>query len=463
MPSIKRRDDVGKGLKPLAPKAPGPPPRLARGYVKAPCSVYRKCSGCSRMQFPYVKQLHDKTKAAREALARYLPLNESPAELVRPVTPSPAELGYRTSTKLCLGEDAFGRNAVGLYERGTKKIVPIPACPVHHPAINHLVAKLTGGRTPMPAPFYDHMKRTFQVGRLKFLTVRHCPATDAFGVVLSHTGVAREDLARWAALVAQPNVSFYEAPLAKADDDLVLSDRASHLAGPPDLPFAIGDRTFRLSPLAFFQANFALTGRFVEHITDGIGGGTLLDLYGGFGAYGLAAAERFKRTFVVDANQHAVDGAKRALDAQPVKGAAAVKSGVEIFLEKRLTPADRKAVTHVIANPPRGGLSPRVKAQLEGTSYPALTGLTYVSCNLDTLKRDLATLTGKGRWRIESVVPFDMFPQTDHLELVVKMTRAPSQGRAESKGRQRPSKVGRRTEGLRALCDFPDFRSLHRV
>jgi 23S rRNA (uracil1939-C5)-methyltransferase len=412
------------------------------------------------MQFPYVKQLHDKAKETRAALARFLPKEKARTpedDPLSPVTASPAELGYRTSTKLCLSEDDFGRRSVGLYERGTKTVVAIPACPVHHPAVNALVLRLVGERARLPAPFYRHAKRGFQAGKLKFLTVRYCPETDAFGVVVSHTGVAREDLARWAVEVAQPNVSIYEAMLVKEDDDLILTEKATHLAGPPDLPFTVGGRTFRLSPLAFFQANFALNDRFVEHVTAGAEGDTLLDLYGGFGAYGLHAAAHFKKVHLVDANAHAIQAAQRAAAAFGIKTAVASRDPVEVFLDRRLNADERRAVTHAIVNPPRGGLSAKVRDQLASDRLPNLQSLTYVSCNLETLRRDLVHLTAGGRYEVRSVVPFDMFPQTDHLELVVKLVRKPTAGRRGPRRPGRGTNLGR-SSSVRRPASFKKGR-----
>lgn len=392
------------------------------------------------MQFPYVKQVHDKAKTVRELLARFVPKDMDAAEVLLPVTASPAELGYRTSTKLCLHEDEFGRRAIGLYERGTKKVVAIPECPVHHQAINQMVQRLFPQRGPLPAPFYNHAKRGFQPGRLKFVTLRYCPETQAFGIVLSHTGVDDEALGRWAISHAAPNVSIFQSSLDRDDEDLVLGSSTSHLAGPPDVPFVVGPMTYRLSPLAFFQANFALTERFVDHITAGIGGDTLLDLYGGFGAYGLAAAPRFKKVLLVDANPHAISAAKKTIKALGLGHAETAPDSVETFLERRLNADERRHVSHIIVNPPRGGLSSKTRDLLTGPRMQSATSLTYVSCNIETLKRDLAQLTAGG-FRVQSVQPFDMFPQTDHLELVVKMVR---RSKAPANG---DSKRPRKTQG----------------
>jgi 23S rRNA (uracil1939-C5)-methyltransferase len=390
--------------------------------MKAPCSYFKKCSGCTKLQFPYAKQLHDKDKVVRAALARFVGGRED-APAFAPLVPSPQPLGYRTSTKVCLGQDPFGTRQVGLYERGSKTVVHIPGCPVHHEDVNRIIARLTGEGVPLPAPLYDHQRRAFQPGCLKFLTVRACPATGEAGVVLSHTGIDRSALAAWAARLDTRRLSVYEAQLTPADGDRVLPDTANHLAGPARVRFAIGGRDYQLSPLAFFQANLSLTDAFVAYITQDLRGETLLDLYGGFGAYSFAAAGGFARVHLVDGNPSAIAAA--AAVAAATAGADGrvqpLATTVEDFLARRLPKSDVRTVTHAIVNPPRAGLSPAAKNGLTRNLLPALKHLTYVSCDLSTLGRDLAELTRKNGLRVESIQPFDLFPQTDHVETVVKL------------------------------------------
>lgn len=381
------------------------------------CPWFRKCSGCTRLGLAYEKQLYDKTRLVREKLGRYA----ARPDAVKPAVASPAPLGYRASTKLCLSEDAFGRPAIGLYERQSKTVVGIPTCPVHHPAVNALVARLFGPKAPKPpAPFYNHAKRGFQEGRLKFVTIRMAPDGKHAGVVLSHTGVARDALEKWVTALRMPEIAFYETRLTKEDDDLILADDAAHLAGPTTFPYPVGARVYALNPLAFFQANHSLTDAFVAYVTKELKGDVLLDLYGGFGAYGFAAADGFEKVLLVDTNAYAMEAAAAQGDAR----VQAVAASAEDFLGKKLAPADRKRVTHVIVNPPRGGLSGKTRALLHAAKLPAAKALTYVSCNVETLARDLAELTKQGGWTLAEATPFDMFPQTDHVETVVKLVRA---------------------------------------
>ena len=388
---------------------------------KLACRYAQSCSGCTGLQKPYSKQLRDKYLRVRQAFAGIVRAQELDAT-IKEVKPSPVTRGYRSSTKLCLDEDNFGKKRIGLYQHQSKTVIDIPECPVHFQAINQLITKnfrATDNATSIP--FYQHSKRSFQAGRLKFLTVRLDPVTGAAGVIISHTGIDRGILEKWAQGTINKNISLFESTIIKADESRVISDRVSHLTGPERVNFTIGRQVFSLSPLAFFQANYSLTEAFVDHITASLSGDILLDLYGGFGAYSYACAKHVRRVYLVDGNSSAIEAAS-AQTLVP-KSLRPVCSSVEDFLSRHSGLAiDRKSVEHIIINPPRGGLSAKVAGFLaDRTKLPNAAGITYVSCNPMTLTRDLRTIMRTGHWQILDVTPFDMFPQTEHIEVVVKL------------------------------------------
>jgi 23S rRNA (uracil1939-C5)-methyltransferase len=406
-----------------APFLPG-----CRDQMKAPCRYFGKCSGCTRQQFPYEKQLRDKGLAVATELAR-LPARSGKADAaVSPVVGSPMPFGYRTTTKVCLGEDDFGRRSVGLYERASKRVFDIPGCPVHHAKVEDLVTRLVRGRTPPPALFYNHEKRAFQAGRLKFLTIRVCPVTGEAGVVISHTGVSSEVLAELASRVATLPVSLWHAELTSNDGDYVIGRKTAHLAGPERARFSIGGRIHALSPLVFFQANGSLTEGFVNEIV-GAGGtalprgdAVLLDLYGGFGAYAASTTD-CRTSYVVDGNPQAIRDAAANMQSFGLTHIKTSAATVEEFLDRGLPRGDASKVKRIIVNPPRGGLSPKVTESLSDGRFPNLEEIVYVSCNVETMARDIARMTQGSDLKLTRVVPFDMFPQTDHVECVARLTR----------------------------------------
>lgn len=175
-----------------------------------------------------------------------------------------------------------------------------------------------------------------------------------------------------------------------------------------EYPTALG--TFRVSPRSFFQVNRFLIEKLVETAIAGAAGDSALDLYAGAGLFAAPLARRFASVTAVEG------GSSAARDLEHNTAGASVHaehSRVETFL------ADLKsAPDFVLADPPRTGLGKETVAHLNRL---APKQITIVSCDPATLARDLAALTG---FTIETVTLVDLFPQTFHLETVVRLARA---------------------------------------
>jgi 23S rRNA (uracil1939-C5)-methyltransferase len=165
---------------------------------------------------------------------------------------------------------------------------------------------------------------------------------------------------------------------------------------------------------AFFQGNRALLPRLVQHVLGQLTGGPVVDLYAGVGLFGIAAAAAGK------ADVACVEGDTIAADdlvanALPFgRRVRAVRGDVETFVRQETAAI---AGACVIVDPPRTGLSP-VVCEAIAASNPSR--VIYVSCDPATLARDLQKLVAAGL-RIESLVVFDMFPVTAHVETVVAL------------------------------------------
>jgi 23S rRNA (uracil1939-C5)-methyltransferase len=333
---------------------------------------------------------------------------------------SPLQSGYRTSSKLALHQDNFARRTIGIYERGTKDVVDIAECPVHAPEINQLVAKIFRSSGMLPFDFYNHSKKSFQENCLKFVTIRVGSATKEAGVIISHTGVNEAELKEWVEKKFPKTLSVWGCLLGKDDRDLILNNNLTHLAGPELLDFKIGSFHFDLHPAAFFQANSSLTDEFITYICGDLSGAGLLDLYGGFGAYSLAVSRNFDQIWLVDGNKDAIHSAKKSAAENNITNIMMKAQFCEAFL-KGMSDSDRKKITHIIVNPPRTGLTDTVRRALNRTKFPALKSVTYISCDPQTLKRDLGEIIKTAGAKLESVQPFDMFPQTNHIENVARI------------------------------------------
>lgn len=186
-----------------------------------------------------------------------------------------------------------------------------------------------------------------------------------------------------------------------------------------DAQIAVGAVEYQVSPGAFFQANTAVAGLLVEAVLAALalhGDEQVLDLYCGVGLFTVPAGQRCRAIWGVEENPAAVADALENTERAGVAATIVEASVVEALQSDELASVAWDAV---IADPPRTGLEPGAVSALCALR-PAR--IVYVSCEPATLARD-ARLLCDGGYRLHSVQPFDMFPQTHHVECVAIFTR----------------------------------------
>jgi 23S rRNA (uracil1939-C5)-methyltransferase len=186
--------------------------------------------------------------------------------------------------------------------------------------------------------------------------------------------------------------------------------------GAAGVQYAVAGRSYWVSRGAFFQVNRFLVERLVELVCGDAEGTLAWDLFAGVGLFTRALAERFGRVVAVEAGD--VAASDLAAAGKGGKVFEAVHSSTLDFLRARELQRERPEL--IVLDPPRAGLGTDDAAEILGRMGAAR--IVYVSCDPVTLARDLAVLVRAG-YRIESVDMIDLFPQTFHLETVVKLRR----------------------------------------
>lgn len=169
---------------------------------------------------------------------------------------------------------------------------------------------------------------------------------------------------------------------------------------------------------SFFQNNFFLLPKLVEGVRDSLrAAGTkfLVDVYCGVGFFAISAADLVEEYVGVELDRLAIDAARKNANYRSRLNGEFVDGRAEDWLPRLLKKFDARATT-VLIDPPRTGCPPESVALLREVKPQQII---YVSCHPATLARDLKLLCEEGLYRVESVTPFDMFPQTQHVECVV--------------------------------------------
>ncbi|HEU4388140.1 MAG TPA: methyltransferase, partial [Blastocatellia bacterium] len=186
------------------------------------------------------------------------------------------------------------------------------------------------------------------------------------------------------------------------------------IAGGP-LTRTVAGSTLRFSPSTFFQANAPLLEDLVNEVTAEESGTVAVDLYCGVGLFTIPLGRRFASVVGVESNPDAARFARENAASNSAVNVEVVAERVESWLARTKTRDQRPDL--VVLNPPRTGAAEAIRAI--ASLDPAR--ITYVSCDPATLARDLALLAGEG-YRLERVTGFDLFPQTFHVETIVRLT-----------------------------------------
>ena len=363
----------------------------------APCPYFGVCGGCNYQHIPYELQLHYKAEILRETLARLGRLHWD-----GPIVPHASPpFAYRNRVQWKIGLDETGAREIGYFQAGSQKLCAIRQCPIASPRLNEtlgaIVNLLHSGKLPPELReievFADH-----DDDRL------------LLNLDLDGANGAAADLA-----------ATFRAALPSVETTLLHDRRTDHfeLVGPGYIKYRVGDATYRIGHLSFFQVNRFVLDELVRAVVGDARGKVALDLFAGVGLFSVPLANRFERLIAVEANEAAARDLESNLQASGAASPNLRQTTVEAFLEQWHERPDL-----VVLDPPRTGVAARALARLIKI---APQEIIYLSCDPATLARDLAILAGDAQnprgYQISELHLVDIFPQTYHIEALVRLSR----------------------------------------
>jgi len=362
--------------------------------VAARCPYYGVCGGCHYQHISYPAQLQFKTEILRETLRR-LGRIDWPGEIT--IHPSPP-WGYRNRAQWKIRvfrEAGTVKDGIGYFRANSTTLCSVEECAILSPL---LLKTLLALRSALAEKAIPPLLREIEV----FAGVNDTQLllTATFAGFPS----ARQQLADTFRRVA-PEIQ-----------SLLFHDPQSErmeLEGPGYVETEAAGRTYRVGHLSFFQVNRFLLSELAQEVAQSLDGGRLaLDLFAGVGLFSVHLAKRFEKVVAVESNPAAARDLASNASGQ---GQLQIRNAdVEQFLEKC-----RETPDLAVLDPPRTGLTTGVIGHLARMAPPLIT---YVSCDPPTLARDLAVFDKAG-YGISRVDLFDLFPQTFHVESVVRLRR----------------------------------------
>lgn len=386
-------------------------PQRPRGEYVALCSHYPQgCVGCPFINLPYPEQLKRKQQIVSEALAVYPSLQHLD---VPAVAASPNRLGYRARVKVVVRRSKE-QILTGLYLPQSHRVVDISSCPVHPEPVNRVVQQLKKEIQRLGIAPYDERSDT---GDLRYLDIRYSFWSRELVLILvaRHANFPRgNELAR----ALKKRFRFIAGVVQNINEDpgnVIWGPRSRVLAGRDTVIERIGPWKIRLPVGVFSQANPLVARKLYEkvHALAALTGKeTVLDLYCGVGPISLYLAPEAQLLWGVDESCLSIATAKQNARMNGVSNCRFFEGNVaEKVAEAH---RDLAQIDLVILNPPRKGIQPDAMAALDSLRPPRII---YVSCEPTTLARDLERFAGRG-YRVTDLRLFDMFPQTDQVEIV---------------------------------------------
>lgn len=404
------------------------------------CAAVGKCGGCQYIDMPYDQQLKKKQRTVEQLLKGY--------GKVEAIIGMEQPEHYRNKVHAVFDFQKGKGIVSGIYREGTHTVVPVDGCLLEDRKADEIIVSVRELAKSFKYKTYDE---DTGYGLLRHVLVRVGHTTGQIMVVLvlsSPILPSRKNFVN-ALCKLHPEIATIILNVNNKKTSMVLGEKEQVIYGKGYIEDELCGRTFRISSRSFYQVNAVQTEQLYHKAiayADLSGQETVVDAYCGIGTIGLAAAEHVKKVIGVELNQTAVRDAVTNAKINGIRNADFYHNDAGRFMIQ-LADAGEKADV-VFMDPPRSGSTPEF---MDALCRLGPEKIVYISCNPETLARDLAYLTdrdngsgpgmaagssagqrraygkkddrraGGGRYRVTGITPVDMFPYTDHVEVIIKM------------------------------------------
>ncbi|MBD5547094.1 MAG: 23S rRNA (uracil(1939)-C(5))-methyltransferase RlmD [Lachnospiraceae bacterium] len=375
------------------------------------CPVYKKCGGCQLLHMEYKKQLDIKREQLTTLLKPYGKLEG----IIGMETPE----HYRHKVHAVFGRDNKGKVISGVYKEGTHIIVPVEKCLLENEKADEIIQTIKGLLKSFKIKTYDE---DTGYGLLRHVLVRVGHSTGQIMVVLvlgSPILPSKNNFVK-ALRKEHPEITTVVINVNDKKTSMVLGDKEQVIYGPGYIEDRLCGMTFKISPKSFYQVNPRQTEVLYQKVIDFAelsGKEVVLDAYCGTGTIGMIAAPHAGRVIGVELNKDAVRDAIAGAKKNQISNIRFYQADAGDFMVK-MAGSDEK-VDVVLMDPPRTGSSEKF---LKALVKLGPQKIVYVSCNPETLAKDLQFLCRKG-YEMDKGVGVDMFPFTKHVETIVGLQR----------------------------------------
>ena len=387
--------------------------KKSENRVQPKCGVCTACGGCQLQQLAYPAQLEFKTKKVADAFRR----NNLENIEVFPCISAENPYEYRNKIQVPIGRDPHGHIVSGFYRSGTHKIIPIDKCWIEDAKAGKIILELKNLMKEFHYAPYDEDTRS---GLIRHVLIRTSYHYDEVMVTL----VTNKDefkgknnfVKEW--VKRCPNIKSLIQNINTRDTNVILGEKERTLFGPSVIKDSILGVDFLISSKSFFQVNPVQVEKLYKKALDFADLNTdenVLDAYCGIGTISLCASKYVKKVTGVEIVKEAIIDAKKNAKINNINNAEFLLGDAGEVFEKLISNGEQYST--VFIDPPRKGLDQKFIDTLLRLEPKKVV---YVSCEPETLARDLKLLSSK--YEIKKVQPVDMFPMTFHVETIAGLS-----------------------------------------
>ena len=410
----------------------------AEERVREKCPVFMRCGGCRLQHMEYSAQLSFKSVLVRDCLKKI----GSVTTKIMPTVRSDLQYGYRNKLQMPVGADRDGNTVIGFYAERSHRIIPTSTCAIHPEWAERLIAVVKRYMTECAVKGYDE--------ETKKGTVRHIVAREIGGKFIVTIVSVKAELPNLPYLVQLLSSIFscfsLYVNVNDKDTNVILGDSFHLVHGSPFFEAEEQGIRYEAGPQTFLQVNENVRAKLYNAAVKTVietGDEVVIDAYSGGGLLTAMLAKRAKRVYGIELEAEAVQCA----DSLKAKNGLDNMTNICGYVEEELAGVmerEKGEKLRLILDPPRAGVH---RSVLQALIKSGIEQLTMISCNPATLGRDLGILSGRliedngelvknpayegvpeeetlaGYYEVTFVQPFDMFPQTKHVETLVCLAR----------------------------------------
>ena len=378
--------------------------------IKEDCVTYKRCGGCNLRHISYQKTLEIKQNSV-QALVNKTLKNKI---MVKNTVGMEDPYYYRNKAQFPVGIDKENKAYIGVFANRTHTIIPIQKCYIQKEISQEIGNFICDFINENKISVYNEKS---QKGLIRHIVIKVGIRTNEIMCILVINGkeIPKEEELSQKLINKFSDIKTIVKNINTKNTNVILGKENINIYGNGYITDILGDYTFKISPLSFYQVNPVQAEKLYNIGVQAAGitkEDTVFDLYCGIGTISLFMSKYAKKVYGIEIVEQAIDDAKDNCKINNITNSEFIAGDVEKVLADLIENKD--IIPDIImVDPPRKGLD---NTTIENIMKIKPKKLIYISCNPATLIRDLAKL--EKEYNIKEITPVDMFPFTSHVECV---------------------------------------------